>query len=152
MGGNTSCCASEELGEKCLQVGACKQLVETAVFQEKALDPAVFDEAATAQECRQEPPIQRVIELNVFKSGLQDKLGMDVKHVRGRLVIVEIFPGGAVDRANQFSLCRQPPGDVIAVGDTIVQVNNVNEIDTAILAECQAKAQLRIRTIRRVDR
>lgn len=104
-----------------------------------AADPAVCEEAGGPTS----------VELVVLKSGPQDKLGMDVKHVRGRLVIKTVVPGGAVDRANRISRSRKPPGDVIGVGDVISQVNDIQEIDTAMVAECQQKAVLRIRAVRR---
>merc|ERR1739848_474177 len=66
----------------------------------------------------------QVVEVLVRKLDDNDKLGMDVKHVRGRLVIVQVFAGGALDRANQLARTSRPPGDTIDVGDVIAQVND----------------------------
>merc|ERR1719491_1991340 len=90
----------------------------------------------------------RSIELFVQKGGLGDKLGMDVKHLQGRLVVWQVFPSGAVERANQASLSKLPPGDTIEAGDIIVQVNDVQGIDTEMVNECQIKNELRLRAVR----
>merc|ERR1719401_45317 len=42
-----------------------------------------------------------LVDVCVQKRSGGDMLGMDVKHVRGRLVVVQILEGGAVHRANE---------------------------------------------------
>merc|ERR1719203_1484650 len=92
--------------------------------------------------------MHRHVELLVLKQGPGDRLGMDVKHLQGRLVVWQVFPSGAVERANQASLNKMPPGDTIEAGDVIVQVNEVKGIDTEMVNECQIKNELRLRAIR----
>lgn len=113
----------------------------------EAMDPCIgMAEASTKRD--EGTRTHRHVELFVRKEGPHDKLGMDVKHLQGRLVVWQVFPSGAVERANQASLCRSPPGDTIEAGDVIVQVNDVHNIDTDMINECQAKDELRLRAVR----
>mmetsp|Transcript_58247 Transcript_58247/g.187107 ORF Transcript_58247/g.187107 Transcript_58247/m.187107 type:complete len:152 (+) Transcript_58247:72-527(+) len=151
MGGVSSCCASNDVSKPGTEIAGVDHLAEVPTdwehgATEAAMDPAVFEGTAKKEEGSEVP---RVIELVVQKSGPDDKLGMDVKHVRERLIIVQVFPGGAIDRANQISRSRDPPEETLEVGDIIVQVNDVANIDTAMVAECQQQSQLRIRALRR---
>mmetsp|Transcript_62149 Transcript_62149/g.140028 ORF Transcript_62149/g.140028 Transcript_62149/m.140028 type:complete len:152 (+) Transcript_62149:62-517(+) len=151
MGTLSSCCASNEgTTNEGLAAAGVDHMAELPMEQDQtiqaAMDPSVFDDSSKKDEGTGAP---KTVEVLVRKSGPDDKLGMDVKHVRGRLVVVQVFHGGAVDRANQNSRSRSPPGEVIEVGDVIAQVNDVKDIDTAMVAECQQKSQLRIRALRR---
>mmetsp|Transcript_8005 Transcript_8005/g.17301 ORF Transcript_8005/g.17301 Transcript_8005/m.17301 type:complete len:151 (+) Transcript_8005:89-541(+) len=89
----------------------------------------------------------KTLEVVVRKFSPAERLGMDVKHVRGRLIVAAIFVGGAVDRANQLS--RVNGGDVLEVGDVVVGVNDKKDVDTEMVAECQSRSELRVRAVRR---
>merc|ERR1719264_1426022 len=56
--------------------------------------PRGEDEDAKASPASKEP--SRQFDVRVTKTGLDDKLGMDVKHIQGKLEVVHIFPDGAV--------------------------------------------------------
>lgn len=151
MGQN--CCATND--EKCLEaaVGAVDRMVEehhdqdTAAFECASMDPTVGFPEAVKEECAS--MLEQTIELFVRKEGPADKLGMDVKHLMGRLVVVKIFPGGAVERANMISQRRKPPGDTIEAGDIITQVNGVRDVDADMVGECQSSNELFFRAVRR---
>mmetsp|Transcript_105612 Transcript_105612/g.265981 ORF Transcript_105612/g.265981 Transcript_105612/m.265981 type:complete len:154 (+) Transcript_105612:101-562(+) len=150
MGG--SCCTAND--DKMAEASGATNLdpmaeaAQDAYFAESAMmDPLTGCPEALKKSEGSEP--QRTVEVLVKKDGPTDRLGMDVKHVRGRLVIVQIFVGGAIDRANQASLQQASPGDTLEVGDVIVQVNDKGDLDTDMVAECQMRCDLRIRAVRR---
>lgn len=88
----------------------------------------------------------QIVDVIVRKSGQQDKLGMDVKHMKGRLIVMQIFPGGAIDRANKE--CQAAGNECLEIGDTIIQVNDISDKDTTMVAECQRSDELRIKVMR----
>mmetsp|Transcript_66618 Transcript_66618/g.171454 ORF Transcript_66618/g.171454 Transcript_66618/m.171454 type:complete len:156 (+) Transcript_66618:61-528(+) len=148
MGAN--CCASSDASKEAAFTP--DPMGEHAMQQEQnAIEAAAMYAAGFGDVSKNEggTELQRTVEVTVRKLGPEDRLGMDVKHVRGRLVIVQLFPGGAVHRANKASAARKPPGDTVDVGDVIVQVNDVKGIDTDMVAECQQRDELRIRAVRK---
>eukprot|EP00927_Polykrikos_kofoidii_P038892 TRINITY_DN33335_c0_g1_i1.p1 TRINITY_DN33335_c0_g1~~TRINITY_DN33335_c0_g1_i1.p1 ORF type:complete len:161 (+),score=28.30 TRINITY_DN33335_c0_g1_i1:186-668(+) len=90
----------------------------------------------------------RKITVLVQKTSLEEKLGIDVKHAKGRLVVVDIFPGGAAYRVNWEQRQKTPPGEVIEVGDVIIDVNGIQNLDTAMVIECRQKLTLNIVVLR----
>lgn len=80
----------------------------------------------------------------------EDKLGIELKPRSGQLAIVNIVPGSAVDRANAVARVRTPPGDTLQVGDVITQVNGVNDVNEALVTECQQSLDLKFRALRQV--
>lgn len=93
-------------------------------------------------------PKEQVVEVVVRKQGPNDKLGMDVKHMKGKLIVMQIFPGGAIERANNEN--KAIGGDALEIGDTIMQVNDVSDKDTTMVAECQRANELRITAERKL--
>jgi len=83
------------------------------------------------------------IEVLVIRSGLDDKLGMDVKHTQGVLEVVNISPDGAVHRAND--LLQLSEG--LQIGDMIYMINGVDH-HLLMVVECKDKQQLRIKAFR----
>lgn len=139
-----SCCAAHDEKAQEASIGSANIVNAT---QEHALENAAMDPGVGFPEAVKDEP-QKTIELLVTKEGDTDRLGMDVKHLRGRLVIVQLFPGHAVDRANVAASKRG--SDVLEEGDVIVQVNDVKETDAEMVKECQSKNELRIRAVRRL--
>jgi len=78
--------------------------------------------------------------VTVHRDSVEEKLGIDVKHVSGKLVVVGILSDGAVHRAVARSRARG--GDVLEIGDTIVQINDVANHDAAMVQECRESAIL----------
>lgn len=78
--------------------------------------------------------------VTVHRESVDEKLGIDVKHVSGKLVVVGILSDGAVHRAVARSRARG--GDVLEIGDTIVQINDVANHDAAMVQECRESAIL----------
>merc|ERR1712039_181306 len=58
----------------------------------------------------------------ILKTSAEEKLGMDVKHIDGRLEVVHIFPDGAIARSNLENQ-RKPSGETLQLGDVIHRVN-----------------------------
>mmetsp|Transcript_82525 Transcript_82525/g.237289 ORF Transcript_82525/g.237289 Transcript_82525/m.237289 type:complete len:155 (+) Transcript_82525:51-515(+) len=148
-----SCCVSNE-EDKVLEASGRPYPQPTAESSEErhSVEPAMMDPLAgevgvSAKDEGHE--LQKFVEVLVRKHGFTERLGMDVKHVRGRLVIAQVFSGGAVDRANCASLQASFAGDSLEVGDVIVQVNDKRELDKDMVAECQSSCDLRIRALRR---
>mmetsp|Transcript_50767 Transcript_50767/g.135400 ORF Transcript_50767/g.135400 Transcript_50767/m.135400 type:complete len:137 (-) Transcript_50767:292-702(-) len=88
------------------------------------------------------------IEVKVVRDFPDEKLGMDVKHVHNQLKILKIFDVGAVARANRECLNHVPRKDTLQMGDIIVQVNDVQGSDIAMVSECWAKQELTFKVIR----
>merc|ERR1712151_691136 len=84
--------------------------------------------------------------VTVSRDSVKDSLGIHVKHVDGKLVLVGILSDGAVHRSVAHSMARG--GDTLETGDTIVQINNVREDDAAMVQECKDKAVLVIHALR----
>eukprot|EP00440_Ansanella_granifera_P074701 gb/GFBE01081067.1/.p1 GENE.gb/GFBE01081067.1/~~gb/GFBE01081067.1/.p1 ORF type:complete len:140 (+),score=25.49 gb/GFBE01081067.1/:1-420(+) len=125
------CCADKDDGLEVTAAGV-HSAMETARYNDER-----FQEAT-----------QRKMSMLVVKRDAKDPLGMDVRHVRARLVVIAIRPEGAVHRANIAAQSRQPPGDEIKVNDTIVEVNG-KETDPEMVKECQNSLQLNITFVRR---
>merc|ERR1712113_776443 len=84
--------------------------------------------------------------LTVVKEDLDDKLGMDVKHIDGRLEVVDLLPEGAVARASA-SLGPDHP-DRLRVGDVIISVNGVDKSDMLMVNECMLSSELKFEVAR----
>ena len=61
-----------------------------------------------------------MLRIKIQKLDPNDQLGMDVKHRLGRLVVLAIRRGGAIDRGNL--LAKQQGLPVMQVNDVIVEV------------------------------
>lgn len=69
-------------------------------------------------------------------------LGMEVRHIAGRLYVGRVTTGGLVDAANRARDCEGLPA--LAIGDLIERVNDVVGSDQALVAEMQRAAAVRI--------
>eukprot|EP00930_Biecheleria_cincta_P088426 TRINITY_DN77662_c0_g1_i1.p1 TRINITY_DN77662_c0_g1~~TRINITY_DN77662_c0_g1_i1.p1 ORF type:complete len:131 (-),score=36.46 TRINITY_DN77662_c0_g1_i1:279-671(-) len=99
----------------------------------------------------QEPPAKEM-DILIEKTGVDEPLGMDVRHIRGRLKVIKIMVGGAVDRANKQALVRPVEGSrpqQLQLDDTIVSVNGIGETDAEMVAECKRSLKLNVRFLRR---
>lgn len=85
-----------------------------------------------------------VFETEIVKTGPDEMLGMDVKYVQGRLQVVQIIPGGAVDRTNKEKLAKSPAREVLQVGDMIQRINSVQSNDQQMVAECSLNTRLNL--------
>merc|ERR1712039_604702 len=83
----------------------------------------------------------------IQKLGPDDKLGMDVKHIDGKLEVVHIFPDGAIARSNLENQ-RKPSGETLQLGDVIHRVNNVDSGDHQMVAECRLTSELTLMVFR----
>lgn len=104
------------------------------------------DEEVVNQSEALEP---KIINIRVKREDEADLLGMDVKHVKGNLVIVQIFSGGAVERCNLEAKAKDPPEDQLEIGDIITQVNDAIDNDSAMVAEFQSSLELNVKAIRK---
>mmetsp|Transcript_71896 Transcript_71896/g.161365 ORF Transcript_71896/g.161365 Transcript_71896/m.161365 type:complete len:168 (-) Transcript_71896:169-672(-) len=165
MGGNTSCqngtkeacCACAEAQDgggkdsfKGVHAVRSDYRVEELNAEQKAVESAERDAMREEQprKAADGSMNKRTVKVTVKKISAEEKLGMDVKHEKGKLVVVDIVPGGAVDRGNKASLGSHPAGADIRIGDVIHQVNDVKGIDTAMVGECQLKTELRFKVSR----
>eukprot|EP00438_Fugacium_kawagutii_P036262 Skav223701 [mRNA] locus=scaffold1907:197890:198363:+ [translate_table: standard] len=130
MGGTAATC--------CCAVKAKDEGVEVTAFSVSANDGAHDERFLEATQKRYQISIQ--------KTEQNDQLGMDVKHRLGRLVVLAIRRGGAVDRANVMAKQQGLPG--IQVNDVIVEVNGAT-LDTGMVAACKSALVLNVTFIRR---
>ncbi|CAE7405347.1 unnamed protein product [Symbiodinium natans] len=95
---------------------------------------------------------QKQYAICIRKKEQLDQLGMDVKHRLGRLVVVAIRRGGAVDRANLVAaqLCCRCVAQCLyhQVNDVIVDINGAT-LDTGMVAECKSALVLNVKFLRR---
>eukprot|EP00747_Dinoflagellata_sp_TGD_P219970 gnl/TRDRNA2_/TRDRNA2_91996_c0_seq1.p2 gnl/TRDRNA2_/TRDRNA2_91996_c0~~gnl/TRDRNA2_/TRDRNA2_91996_c0_seq1.p2 ORF type:complete len:144 (-),score=46.65 gnl/TRDRNA2_/TRDRNA2_91996_c0_seq1:126-557(-) len=103
----------------------------------------VKEEKATREPLKKEEGRQFAIVIT--KAGRDDRLGMDVKHIRGDLEVVQIFEEGAIARTN----AAKPQGEELRIGDVIKKVNGIAGSDQLMVAECKEKQELRLEVIRR---
>mmetsp|Transcript_97227 Transcript_97227/g.208557 ORF Transcript_97227/g.208557 Transcript_97227/m.208557 type:complete len:158 (-) Transcript_97227:69-542(-) len=94
------------------------------------------------------PPKSRTFEFTIHKTGPEDKLGMDVKHINGRLEVVHIFADGCVERTNQQNKAHRPPRDALTIGDVVQKVNNIDSSDHQMVAECRLRNNLTFTVMR----
>merc|ERR1719436_1101254 len=83
-----------------------------------------------------------VFQITIRKFGPEDKLGMDVKHLQGKLEVVHLFRDGAIERNNTEQRAKNPPAVTLEVGDIIHRVNNVDNNDHQMVAECRLRDTL----------
>ena len=121
------CCAAKDDG------------VEVTAFSVSAQDGVIPDE-------RFLEATQKRYQISIQKAEQNDQLGMDVKHRLGRLVVLAIRRGGAVDRANVMAKQQGFPG--MQVNDVIVEVNGAT-LDTGMVAACKSALVLNVTFIRR---
>ena len=67
----------------------------------------------------------RKYQICIQKSDLNDQLNMDVKHRLGRLVVLAIRRGGAVDRSNALAEQRGLPIIEATMGPGSMEVKNM---------------------------
>jgi len=80
---------------------------------------------------------RRVFKVKVAKKSSSDSLGIDVKHINGRLEVLEVLNGGAVHKANVASKQMVPEGEQVLSGDFIERVNNVTGSESIMIAACK---------------
>mmetsp|Transcript_22026 Transcript_22026/g.41487 ORF Transcript_22026/g.41487 Transcript_22026/m.41487 type:complete len:134 (-) Transcript_22026:78-479(-) len=123
----TCCCAAKDEG------------VEVTAYAVGASDGPLDDE-------RFQGATQKQYAICIRKKEQFDQLGMDVKHRLGRLVVVAIRRGGAVDRSNLIA--TQHGLQPIQVNDVIVDINGAT-LDTGMVAECKSSVVLNVKFLRR---
>eukprot|EP00434_Breviolum_minutum_P033477 symbB.v1.2.029623.t1/scaffold3268.1/size60008/1 len=92
------------------------------------------------------PPTQKKYQISIQKMDANEQLGMDVKHRLGRLVVLAIHRGGAVDRANDSAKDHDLPE--VKVNDIIVDVNGAT-LDTGMVEACKSAVVLHFTFTRR---
>ncbi|CAE7019041.1 unnamed protein product [Symbiodinium sp. CCMP2456] len=121
------CCAAKDEG------------VEVTAYAIGATDGPINDERFLGST-------QKQYAIAIRKKEQLDQLGMDVKHRLGRLVVVAIRRGGAVDRANLVA--AQHGLQPIQVNDVIVDINGAT-LDTGMVSECKSSLVLNVKFLRR---
>ncbi|CAE8621997.1 unnamed protein product, partial [Polarella glacialis] len=91
---------------------------------------------------QEEPRI--FFDITVQKTGPDDRLGMDVKHLPGSLEVVTIFPDCAVERTNLTNKARSPEGPQLVPGDIIHKINGVENNDRKMVEQCRSSTRLEI--------
>merc|ERR1712232_670584 len=81
--------------------------------------------------------------VRIVKKHMGDALLIDVRHVQGRLQVLQIIQGGAVDRCNREALARQPPEETLQLGDAIVRINDATD-DESMVKESGEKLVLEL--------
>merc|ERR1711920_839079 len=66
---------------------------------------------------------RKTCEIIVQKSSPEENLGVDLRHVRGTLQVMEVFTGGAIWRSNA-NRTSSFQGECLKVGDCILRVND----------------------------
>ena len=127
MGAATCCCAAKDEG---VEVTAA----------------AAYSVSADSVDERFLEATQKRYQISIQKTEQNDQLGMDVKHRLGRLVVLAIRRGGAVDRANVMA--KQQGLPAMQVNDVIVEVNGAT-LDTGMVAACKSAMVLNVTFIRR---
>lgn len=127
----SACCCSAKDG---LAVGAAGGAEKHSAFGDVVRDDGGL------------PPSQKKYQISIQKKDANEQLGMDVKHRLGRLVVLAIHRGGAVDRANVVANDQELPE--MKVNDVIVDVNGAT-LDTTMVAACKSSAVLRVTFTRR---
>jgi len=139
--GGTHCCAPDQ-----------KASLQESQITTDELGPVATSEQAPVAVVSpyQETPAAagtaegQVFTLKISKQTPDDKLGMDVKHVEGRLQVDKIFANGLIDRHNSTH-----PNDQLMLADILLKVNGIEGSDHAMVAECKSKMILEIEVLRR---
>mmetsp|Transcript_2322 Transcript_2322/g.4867 ORF Transcript_2322/g.4867 Transcript_2322/m.4867 type:complete len:196 (-) Transcript_2322:148-735(-) len=94
---------------------------------------------------------KEMLEVILTKESADDQLCMAVRHLKaqGRLVVLQIQPGGAVEKANRQN--EVAGKTMLAVGDTIVSVNGVQGDDAEMVAECKRALELKLKVLPRTN-
>mmetsp|Transcript_28738 Transcript_28738/g.72166 ORF Transcript_28738/g.72166 Transcript_28738/m.72166 type:complete len:141 (+) Transcript_28738:45-467(+) len=127
----------------------CKCSCEEEKADESMLQPPRADDQVMAQEAVagadqdfKAPAPPRYFEYVISKVTQDEKLGFDVRHVHGKLEVVQVFNEGAIERTNKEAEARNPPGEQLVTGDVIERVNGVEGNDNQMVAECRLQSQL----------
>mmetsp|Transcript_21086 Transcript_21086/g.44994 ORF Transcript_21086/g.44994 Transcript_21086/m.44994 type:complete len:166 (+) Transcript_21086:105-602(+) len=91
---------------------------------------------------------QRVVQVLVRKLDVTEQLGMNVKHRRGRLVVMSLFEGGAIARCSAIARSKSPPEETLEPGDVICQVNDIVGQDMTMVQECHSTIEVRFTALR----
>jgi len=112
-------------------------LLQSGVQQ--TIGGAKVAESSSAEVARQAAPSAgRTFEFEIGKLERTEKLGLDVGHNNGVLIVSTIFADGAVARVNAAARARNPCGEVLKIGDIIERVNGVEGDDDAMVDACRA--------------
>jgi len=83
------------------------------------------------------------ITVTFWKSDLQQKLGVDLKHCEGCLVVQSILEGSAIAR-----LADTGKQESLMIGDKIVKINSVKGDSDKMVAACQDALALTFHVVR----
>mmetsp|Transcript_19686 Transcript_19686/g.35625 ORF Transcript_19686/g.35625 Transcript_19686/m.35625 type:complete len:203 (-) Transcript_19686:139-747(-) len=81
------------------------------------------------------------LELYITRGGLDDRLGLDLKHCKTYLLVKNIQEGDTADKYNQS---QTDPKRRLERGDTIWKVNDVEQSDVEMIKECRDNLKLTI--------
>jgi len=156
------CCVREEEGSAVGDLMQARAAAEAAhaAYMEKYAAMWGDDTCDTASECafgldvkrpqvsgkREEGSAPRKLRVTVHRASTKEPLGVHLKHVDRKLVVVGVLSDGAVQRA--VTLSRARGGDTLEPGDTIVQINSACESDAAMVQECKERANLVFHALR----
>eukprot|EP00446_Apocalathium_sp_SHHI-4_P068768 CAMPEP_0177518674 /NCGR_PEP_ID=MMETSP0369-20130122/46657_1 /TAXON_ID=447022 ORGANISM="Scrippsiella hangoei-like, Strain SHHI-4" /NCGR_SAMPLE_ID=MMETSP0369 /ASSEMBLY_ACC=CAM_ASM_000364 /LENGTH=175 /DNA_ID=CAMNT_0018997809 /DNA_START=23 /DNA_END=550 /DNA_ORIENTATION=+ len=141
--GSKCCCEEEKVGQKDFAM-------PPALSEDQVCLPKVAELGKQPQQVAKKGEGEKTLDLKsarffqfvVEKTGPEDKLGMDVKHISSRLEVANIFPEGAIARTNLQNKTKSPSGETLQIGDLITKVNNVELNDHQMVAEVRLRDKL----------
>uniref|UniRef100_A0A7S3HIR5 PDZ domain-containing protein n=1 Tax=Spumella elongata TaxID=89044 RepID=A0A7S3HIR5_9STRA len=107
-----------------------------------------FKQSVAAARQKQKATPSRTFQYAISKVGNDEKLGFDVRHIHGKLEVVQVFAGGAIERTNKDAEGRTPKGEQLLTGDIIERVNGNEGDDNQMVEECRVKRDLAFRVTR----
>mmetsp|Transcript_1878 Transcript_1878/g.4778 ORF Transcript_1878/g.4778 Transcript_1878/m.4778 type:complete len:201 (+) Transcript_1878:143-745(+) len=81
------------------------------------------------------------VELHVVRGGIEERLGLDLKHCKTHLLVKNIQEG---DTADLYNKAQIDPKRRLEYGDTIWKVNDVEKSDVDMIKECRENLHLTI--------
>mmetsp|Transcript_67808 Transcript_67808/g.126668 ORF Transcript_67808/g.126668 Transcript_67808/m.126668 type:complete len:186 (+) Transcript_67808:83-640(+) len=138
-------------GEADIGSSQAKEVASSPVedHQEEAKPPVPVDTASELASIPAGDLMQELVDVTLVKETADEQLFMAVRHLKaqGRLLVLQIQPGGAVERANAVNDAEGRRK--IFVGDTIVSVNGIDGDDNELVAECKRCIEMKLRVLPR---
>eukprot|EP00931_Biecheleriopsis_adriatica_P067505 TRINITY_DN41632_c0_g1_i1.p1 TRINITY_DN41632_c0_g1~~TRINITY_DN41632_c0_g1_i1.p1 ORF type:complete len:153 (-),score=37.93 TRINITY_DN41632_c0_g1_i1:77-535(-) len=146
MGANCGCEQPKENEMKPMATNMNDEVMPSSMQAQvtKKVSSDVREPEPVPGEGEEEP--RRFFDISVGKTGPEDRLGMDVKHLPGHLEVVKIFPDGAVERTNKAAALRNE--DQLLPGDLIHSINGVEGNDRKMVEQCRSQNALQIKASR----
>mmetsp|Transcript_55715 Transcript_55715/g.130382 ORF Transcript_55715/g.130382 Transcript_55715/m.130382 type:complete len:194 (-) Transcript_55715:46-627(-) len=82
---------------------------------------------------------EAITPITVTRTATKERLGLELRHLKTRLVVMEVRTGQAVHAHNKQ---QTDPEQVIQIGDVIVQINSVEGDDAGMIEECRKSSNI----------